>query len=330
MRHDKNEISFRLKEIQIGGQVRHNQEATEYSVRFGSVIRCFFGGSVRFGSVENFDRTTEFFVQKMARNWAFSAIIFQLFHENFMDFRKVWYGSVRFGNRNSVRFGSVKTFFKFGSVRFGGKKPGSVEATEYSVRFGSVIRCFFGGSVRFGSVENFDRTTEFFVQKMARNWAFSAIIFQLFHENFMDFRKIWYGSVRFGNRNSVRFGSVKTFFKFGSVRFGGKNPVRSFPGLYDQVKLHVVYTHGSHQEATEYSVRFGSVIRCFFGGSVRFGSVENFDRTTEFFVQKMARNWAFSAIIFQLFHENFMDFRKIWYGSVRFGNRNSVRFGSVR
>eukprot|EP00116_Pleurobrachia_bachei_P018816 sb/3479078/ len=30
-------------------------------------------------------------------------------------------------------------------------------------------------------------------------------------------RKIWYGSVWFGNRNSVRFGSV------------GKNPVRSFP-----------------------------------------------------------------------------------------------------
>ena len=48
------------------------QEATEYSVRFGSV--------------ENFDRTTEFFVQKMAKNWAFSAIIFRLFHEIFMNF----------------------------------------------------------------------------------------------------------------------------------------------------------------------------------------------------------------------------------------------------
>ena len=38
----------------------------------------------------------------------------------------VWFGLVRFGNRNSVRFGSVKRFFRFGSVRFGGKKPGSV------------------------------------------------------------------------------------------------------------------------------------------------------------------------------------------------------------
>jgi hypothetical protein len=28
------------------------------------VIRGFFGETVRFGSVENFDRTTEFFVQK--------------------------------------------------------------------------------------------------------------------------------------------------------------------------------------------------------------------------------------------------------------------------
>ena len=27
----------------------NNQEATESSVRFGSVVRCFFGGSVRFG-----------------------------------------------------------------------------------------------------------------------------------------------------------------------------------------------------------------------------------------------------------------------------------------
>ena len=56
------------------------------SVRFGSVVRCFFGGSVRFGSVENFDRTTEFFVKKIARNRAFSAIIFQLFHGNCLDF----------------------------------------------------------------------------------------------------------------------------------------------------------------------------------------------------------------------------------------------------
>ena len=59
--------------------------------------------------------------------------------------------------------------------------------------------------------------------------------------------------------------------------------------------------YGIFQEATESSVRFGSV-RCFFGGSVRFGSVENLKQTTEFFVQKMARNRAFSAIFFQLFY----------------------------
>eukprot|EP00116_Pleurobrachia_bachei_P016236 sb/3476498/ len=66
------------------------------------------------------------------------------------------------------------------------EEPGS-DRIFGSVRFGSVIRCFFGGSVRFGSVENFDRTTEFFVQKMARNQAFSAMIFQLFNEKFYGF-----------------------------------------------------------------------------------------------------------------------------------------------
>eukprot|EP00116_Pleurobrachia_bachei_P014127 sb/3474389/ len=109
------------------------------------------------------------------------------------------------------------------------------------------------------------------------------------------------------------------------------------------------------------SVRFGSVIRCFFGGSVRFGSVENFDRTTEFFVQKLGRNWAFSAIIFQLFHKilygfqcqfchmvnvfclassRHLDrcslglFREMFkqknFGMVRFGSVTEIRFGSVR
>ena len=109
------------------------------------------------------------------------------------------------------------------------------------------------------------------------------------------------------------------------------------------------------------SVRFGSVVRCFFGGSVRFGSVENFDRTTEFFFSKMARNRAFSAIIFRLFHENFYGFhcqfchmvnvfclasslhldrcslglfREIFkqekFGMVRFGSVTEIRFGSVR
>eukprot|EP00116_Pleurobrachia_bachei_P010677 sb/3470939/ len=58
-------------------------------VRFGSEIRCFLGGSVRFGSVGNFGRTTEFFGQKMPRNRAFSCKIFQLFHENCMDFSKL-------------------------------------------------------------------------------------------------------------------------------------------------------------------------------------------------------------------------------------------------
>eukprot|EP00116_Pleurobrachia_bachei_P011814 sb/3472076/ len=73
------------------------------SVRFGSVVRCFFGGSVRFGG--NFDRTTEFFVQKLARIRAFSAIIFQIFLKKLNIYiGNVWYGSVRFGNRNSVRF----------------------------------------------------------------------------------------------------------------------------------------------------------------------------------------------------------------------------------
>ena len=99
------------------------------------------------------------------------------------------------------------------------------------------------------------------------------------------------------------------------------------------------------------SVRFGSVVRCFFGGSVRFGSVENFARTTEFFVQKMARNRAFSAIFFQLFHENCMDFNvnlfKLFSQTFRMilniligafddflekylDRKNLVRFGSVR
>eukprot|EP00116_Pleurobrachia_bachei_P012805 sb/3473067/ len=71
-------------------------------------------------------------------NRAFSVIIFQLFHEkklwisvSIFPYGKIWYGSVRFGNRNSVRFGSVKTFFKFGSVRFGVKKPGSVVSCFY-------------------------------------------------------------------------------------------------------------------------------------------------------------------------------------------------------
>eukprot|EP00116_Pleurobrachia_bachei_P001301 sb/3461563/ len=53
---------------------------------FGSVRWFGVFSAVRFGSVENFDRTTEFFFQKMARNRAFSAIIFRLFHENFYGF----------------------------------------------------------------------------------------------------------------------------------------------------------------------------------------------------------------------------------------------------
>ena len=56
---------------------------------------------------------------------------------------------------------------------------------------------------------------------------------------------------------------------------------------------------GVYQEATEYSVRFGSVIRCFFDDSVRFGSVEILTEFYRIFIQKMARNRAFSAIIFQ-------------------------------
>ena len=58
-------------------------------------------------------------------------------------------------------------------------------------------------------------------------------------------------------------------------------------------RVWAVYKHGillSGSDRKFGSVRFGSVVRCFFRGSVRFGSVENFGRTTEFFVQKMARN----------------------------------------
>ena len=105
------------------------------------------------------------------------------------------------------------------------------------------------------------------------------------------------------------------------------------------------------QEATESSVRFGSVVRCFFGGSVRFGSVENFDRTTEFFVQKWPEIEILQPSFFQLFHENCMDFNvnffKLFSQTFRMilntligafdeflekylDRKNLVRFGSVR
>eukprot|EP00116_Pleurobrachia_bachei_P011845 sb/3472107/ len=90
--------------------------------------------------------------------------------------------NIRFG---SVRFGDSVFFQRFGSVRFGGKNP---------------VLCSKNG-----------QESDFFSHH------FSIISRKNLWISICLNRKIWYGSVWFGNRNSVRFGSV------------GKNPVRSFP-----------------------------------------------------------------------------------------------------
>ena len=95
-----------------------SQEATESSVRFGSVRWFGVFSAVRFGSVENFDRTTEFFVLshhfqcnffkhfsqtfRMILNTLIDA--FDDFLEKYLDRKNLmWFGSVRLQKFGSVR-----------------------------------------------------------------------------------------------------------------------------------------------------------------------------------------------------------------------------------
>ena len=120
------------------------------SVRFGSVVRCFFGGSVRFGSVrwKILTEPPNFLVKKWPEIGLFQLWFFQLFHEKFFKlFYKISENDFQHLDRCSpwlfreifkqekfgmVRFGSV-TEIRFGSVRFG-----TVKSFSNSVRFGSV------------------------------------------------------------------------------------------------------------------------------------------------------------------------------------------------
>ena len=112
--------------------MRHHEIIVPGSDRkFGSVR---FGGSVffwRFGSVKNFDRTTEFFVQKMARYRAFSAIFFSIIPQKLYGFQWKFFQffSQTFRTILNTLIGAFDDFLEkyldgknlvwFGSVRFG-------------------------------------------------------------------------------------------------------------------------------------------------------------------------------------------------------------------
>ena len=93
---------------------RFDETRKRPKVRFGSVVRCFFGGSVWFGSLENFDRTTNVNFFKLFSQ-TFRTILntligtFDDFLEKYLDRKNlVWFRSVRFGSVTEIRFSSVR------------------------------------------------------------------------------------------------------------------------------------------------------------------------------------------------------------------------------
>ena len=127
------------------------QEATEYSVRFGSVRWFGVFSAVRFGSVrwKILTEPPNFLVKKWPEIGLFQLWFFQLFHEKFFKlFYKISENDFQHLDRCSPwLFREIFKQEKFGMVRFG-----SVTEIRFgSVRFGTVKS--FSNSVRFGSVE---------------------------------------------------------------------------------------------------------------------------------------------------------------------------------